>query len=140
PVWSRPEVTGASRVRTPPELRDVLAEGAAPPPTVAILGGGKPGLTLALALRTRGASTTVTDAPRVRRARASVSPGLPPPRIATVGGGAAPSASTSRSSGGVRTRLAPVTSGRDHTGPVATTTASTCASRTSATVTSAPVT
>ena len=61
PVWSRPEVAGASRVRTPPELRDVLAEGATPPASVAILGGGKPGLTLALALRTRGAAVTVVE-------------------------------------------------------------------------------
>ena len=55
PVWLRPEVAGASRVRTPPELTDVLAGPAAPPATVAIIGGGKPGITLALALRARAA-------------------------------------------------------------------------------------
>ena len=61
PSWSRPEVAGASRVRTPPELGDVLADDAAPPATVAIVGGGKPGLTLALALRARGADVTLVE-------------------------------------------------------------------------------
>jgi 2,4-dienoyl-CoA reductase (NADPH2) len=61
PVWLRPEVAGAQRVCTPPELGDVLAARAAVPDTIAIIGGGKPGLTLALALRARGAAVTVVE-------------------------------------------------------------------------------
>ena len=65
PSWLRPEVTGASRVRIPPELGPVLADGAAPPATVAVVGGGKPGITLALALRTRGAAVTLIESTAV---------------------------------------------------------------------------
>jgi 2,4-dienoyl-CoA reductase-like NADH-dependent reductase (Old Yellow Enzyme family)/NADH dehydrogenase FAD-containing subunit len=65
PTWSRPEVAGASRVRTPPELSDVLADGATPPEAVAIRGGGTPGLTLASALRARGSEVALVEATKV---------------------------------------------------------------------------
>jgi 2,4-dienoyl-CoA reductase (NADPH2) len=65
PAWLTPPVPGADRVRTPVELRDVLAEGAPAPETVAIVGGGKPGLTLATALRARGADVTVVESSAV---------------------------------------------------------------------------
>jgi 2,4-dienoyl-CoA reductase-like NADH-dependent reductase (Old Yellow Enzyme family) len=65
PEWLRPEVTGARRVRTPPELGDLLAEDVAPPVTVAIIGGGKPGITLALAFRARGATVTLIESTAV---------------------------------------------------------------------------
>ena len=65
PVWTRPAVAGAERVCTPPELGAVLAAGAQVPETVAILGGGKPGLTLALAFAARGATVTVVESTAV---------------------------------------------------------------------------
>jgi 2,4-dienoyl-CoA reductase (NADPH2) len=65
PTWSRPEVPGASRVRVPPELGEVLGGDTPPPDSVAILGGGKPGLTLALAFRTLGADVTLIERTRV---------------------------------------------------------------------------
>ena len=61
PVWARPEVAGAGRVRIPPDLGDLLTEGSTLPDTIAILGGGKPGLTLALALRARGSEVTLVE-------------------------------------------------------------------------------
>ena len=61
PVWERPEVEGAGRVRVPPDLGELLADGSTPPDTIAILGGGKPGLTLALALRARGSEVTLVE-------------------------------------------------------------------------------
>jgi pyruvate/2-oxoglutarate dehydrogenase complex dihydrolipoamide dehydrogenase (E3) component len=61
PRWSRPEVTGAARVLTPPELGPLLAGDDAAPASVVIVGGGKPGLTLGLAFRAAGADVTIVE-------------------------------------------------------------------------------
>jgi NADPH-dependent 2,4-dienoyl-CoA reductase/sulfur reductase-like enzyme len=61
PSWSRPEVTGAVRVLTPPEVGPLLAAGAVAPGTAVVVGGGKPGLTLALAFAARGTAVTVVE-------------------------------------------------------------------------------
>ena len=61
PTWTRPDVPGATpeRVRLPTDLGTVLHPGAEGP--VVLLGGGKPALTLAAALRTAGRPVTVVE-------------------------------------------------------------------------------
>ncbi len=61
PTWTPPDVPGANpeRVRLPTDLGTVLHPGAEGP--VVLLGGGKPALTLAAALRTAGRPVTVVE-------------------------------------------------------------------------------
>lgn len=62
PVWTRPEVPGADRIVTPPDVAGAWRDDGTGPTTVAVLGGGKPGLTVATALATRGHSVTIVEA------------------------------------------------------------------------------
>ncbi len=61
PTWTRPDVPGATpeRIRLPTEVGAVLQPGADGP--VVLLGGGKPALTLAAALRTAERPVTVVE-------------------------------------------------------------------------------
>ncbi|MGZ6931476.1 MAG: oxidoreductase [Acidimicrobiia bacterium] len=61
PTWTRPTVTGADRVLTPAALRGWWTTDGGAPTTVAILGGGKPGLTLAAAARVRGHDVALVE-------------------------------------------------------------------------------
>ena len=59
PAWTRPAVPGTEHAVTPPDLGRYLS-GAAPG-AVVVLGGGKPGLTLATAWRARGSVVTILE-------------------------------------------------------------------------------
>ncbi len=75
PQWVTPRIAGVdpSRVITPPDLRRLLAaphsetttDTATGPEPVVVLGGDKPGLTLALGLATRGHAVTIIEDTRV---------------------------------------------------------------------------
>ncbi len=61
PVWTRPDVPGAERIVTPPELAGWWRADGTPATTVAVLGGGKPGLTVATTLAARGHTVTIVE-------------------------------------------------------------------------------
>ncbi len=67
PRWVHPEIPGVdpARILDPTGLAPLLRSVDRAPETVVILGGGKPGLTIALALRTRGHRVTVVEATNV---------------------------------------------------------------------------
>jgi NADPH-dependent 2,4-dienoyl-CoA reductase/sulfur reductase-like enzyme len=60
PAWIRPDVPGAERVLSPPELADWW-DADRPATDVVVLGGGKPGLTLSSTLARRGHRVTLVE-------------------------------------------------------------------------------
>lgn len=63
PAWTRPAVPGAERIRTPVELAGEIAGRG--PSAVALLGGGKPALTVATWLRANGHTVTIVESTAV---------------------------------------------------------------------------
>lgn len=61
PVWTRPSVPGAERIVTPPEIAAAWRGDGIAPISVVVLGGGKPGLTVATALATHGHAITIVE-------------------------------------------------------------------------------